>query len=179
MKELRQKIRQQRQKITRSERFIASKKLSSQILKNYLFKTPQNIALYLPFDGEIETQYLITTLKKFNHKIFIPVLFKEKLLFSRLTNSLIKNRFGIKEPKIKNIILKSKINTVFMPLVAFDKSANRLGMGGGFYDKTFSNNKRVKLYGLAFDCQFVQTLKINNWDVQLNAVITPTRIVKS
>jgi 5-formyltetrahydrofolate cyclo-ligase len=70
-----------------------------------------------------------------------------------------------------------------MPLVGFDKNKNRIGMGGGFYDRTLSFKKKQKsfssprLYGLAFDCQEVDKLDTRPWDVQLDGVITPSRVI--
>ncbi len=69
-----------------------------------------------------------------------------------------------------------------MPLVGFDQFKNRIGMGGGFYDRTLSfkkrqqNYKNPKLVGLAFDCQEVAKLNAEPWDVPLDAVVTPTTI---
>ena len=71
-----------------------------------------------------------------------------------------------------------------MPLVGFDKYKNRLGMGGGFYDKTLEfqkkrNNFKVpKLFGLAFDCQEVDKLEAEPWDIPVDGIITPTRYLR-
>ena len=68
--------------------------------------------------------------------------------------------------------------------VGFDKNKNRLGMGGGFYDKTLSfhlkrKNYRVpKLFGLAFDCQEVDLLESKPWDVPVDGIVTPTRFIR-
>ena len=76
------------------------------------------------------------------------------------------------------------MNIIFMPLVGFDKHKNRMGMGGGFYDRTlaFKKNqqkfKNPKIYGLAFDCQRLEVGKISvqDWDVPLDKIITPSKV---
>ena len=76
------------------------------------------------------------------------------------------------------------MDLILMPLVGFDKNKNRLGMGGGFYDKTLifqknrSNYSVPKLFGLAFDCQEVEQLDKMPWDISVDGIITPTRFFK-
>ena len=76
------------------------------------------------------------------------------------------------------------MNLILMPLVGFDKHKNRLGMGGGFYDKTLSfKTKQVKfnkpkLFALAFNCQEVVQLEAKPWDVPVDGIITPTRFIR-
>lgn len=177
MQNLRQQIRQKRRALSHKYRYKMAQKLSRQVVKHLCLQKQQKIALYLPFDGEIDTSYLIKQLQK-KHKLYLPILVRDKLKFARLNNLYYKNRFGIKEPKHTELINPQKLTLVFMPLVGFDKNANRLGMGGGFYDKSFAHkNKFTKLYGLAFDCQKTTKLKINAWDVPLNGVITPDNFV--
>ena len=94
-----------------------------------------------------------------------------------------KNRFGIDEPIYTPQLGAHQMDLILMPLVGFDKYKNRLGMGGGFYDKTLSfHSKRLnyrvpKLFGLAFDCQEVDHLDSKPWDVPLDGIVTPTRFL--
>ena len=90
------------------------------------------------------------------------------------------NRFGIPEPMLtkNNLCPLSQIDLIFTPLVAFDSSGNRLGMGGGFYDRTLAPIKRdqltTQLIGLAHNCQQVDALSQDSWDIPLNGIVTPT-----
>ena len=92
-----------------------------------------------------------------------------------------RNQFGIAEPELncQRIVLKSAIDIIFTPLVAFDSQGNRLGMGGGFYDRTLNgwHHQRLGPYpiGLAHDCQQVAHVPIESWDVPLPEILTPTR----
>ena len=92
------------------------------------------------------------------------------------------NKFGIAEPKpdVSAIILPGQLDIIFMPLVAFDDQGQRLGMGGGFYDRTLASlpqgcNKPL-LVGLAHQCQQVDMVPAEPWDVPLPRVLTPYKL---
>jgi 5-formyltetrahydrofolate cyclo-ligase len=184
MKTLRQSIRIQRRSISTSDREKFAKQLLSQVQKIANFKNGQKIALYLPNDGEIDTKYIQNFLKDKGFSIYLPILIDESLKFAKVGKNFIKNRFGIDEPISAKILNANQLNIIFMPLVGFDQFKNRMGMGGGFYDRTLSfknrqqNYKNPKLFGLAFDCQEVTKLNAKPWDVPLDAVITPTTIYR-
>ena len=93
------------------------------------------------------------------------------------------NRYAIFEPKLNcsQICPLPELDFLLMPLVAFDEQGNRLGMGGGYYDRTLAKHyaeKRAKpkLIGLAHDCQKVESLPIEAWDVPLQQILTPTSL---
>ncbi len=184
MKTLRQSIRIQRRSISTSDREKFAKQLLSQVQKIANFKNGQKIALYLPNDGEIDTKYIQNFLKYKGFSIYLPILIDESLKFAKVGKNFIKNRFGIDEPISAQILNANQLNIIFIPLVGFDQFKNRIGMGGGFYDRTLSfknrqkNYKNPKLFGLAFDCQEVTKLNAKPWDVPLDAVITPTTIYR-
>ena len=113
-------------------------------------------------------------------EVFLPVLHGSSLFFSRFTERsvLIPNRFGIPEPADEPLLRPSAMDVVIAPLVAFDESGNRLGMGGGFYDRSFRFLRyrrlwrRPRLVGFAFELQRVDHLDARAWDVPLDAVVT-------
>lgn len=88
---------------------------------------------------------------------------------------MIKNRFAITEPllDIRHIVPINELDIIFTPLVAFDKQGNRLGMGGGFYDRTLQNWQQQSFIpvGLAHRCQEVDELPVESWDIPLFAVL--------
>ncbi|MEO1940036.1 MAG: 5-formyltetrahydrofolate cyclo-ligase [Candidatus Thioglobus sp.] len=184
MKNLRQSLRQQRCAIKSSNREKFAKKLLHQTQKIANFQNGQKIAIYLPNDGEIDTKYIQNFLKNRGFSVYLPILVGKSLKFAKVGKNFRKNRFGIDEPIFTQILNANQLNIVFMPLVGFDKFKNRIGMGGGFYDRTLvfknrqQNYKNPKLYGLAFDCQEVAKLNINPWDIPLDAVVTPTTIYR-
>jgi 5-formyltetrahydrofolate cyclo-ligase len=176
---MRQQIRQLRRALKARYRHKMAQKLTYQVIRSISLRKKEKIALYLPFDGEIETAQLIKALQ-IKHTIYLPILVKDQLKFAKLNSNYHKNHFGIKEPNYTQLINTQKITLVFMPLVGFDEKANRLGMGGGFYDKSFANKNRfTKVYGLGFDCQKITNLKVNPWDVALKGVITPNTFISA
>ena len=92
--------------------------------------------------------------------------------------TLQRNRFGLWEP-VSGVCVSSKsLDLVITPLVAFDTNNNRIGMGGGFFDRSFAFLKhkkrwlRPKLIGLAFACQKVEKIETNPWDIRLYSIIS-------
>ena len=90
--------------------------------------------------------------------------------------SLTASTQSVKEPKNGRKLFIYQLDMVCMPLVGFDRQCHRLGMGGGFYDRSLANNKNPKLtkLGLAHDCQQVDVLANQPWDIPLDGVLTPT-----
>ena len=182
MKALRQSLRQQRRDINAADRIKFAKNLLSQVEKITNFQYGQKVALYLPNDGEINPKYIVNFLKNQKISTYLPILDDKSLNFAKIGENFRKNRFGIKEPVSTDIINADQLDILFMPLVGFDKDKNRIGMGGGFYDRTLAFKKhqqefkKPKLIGLAFDCQQVEQLEMQDWDVPLDAIITPGKI---
>ncbi|CAM3829094.1 5-formyltetrahydrofolate cyclo-ligase [Rheinheimera salexigens] len=183
---IRQQIRLTRQQLSSAEQQTAAKKLVSQITNLPQFNTSQHIALYLTNDGELDTSLLIQTLWQLHKTVYIPVLHPFTagyLVFVRYepTSPLQTNKFGIKQPLLacQNIIPVAELDLIFTPLVAFDSQGNRLGMGGGFYDRTLAQlpaDYRSRFVGLAHSCQQVSALPIASWDIPLQTIVTPDKI---
>jgi 5-formyltetrahydrofolate cyclo-ligase len=91
------------------------------------------------------------------------------------------NRYGIYEPKLEQLhtCALNKLDIIFTPLVAFDQEGNRIGMGGGYYDRMlapwFKEKRGPYPIGLAHDCQKVSKLPVEEWDVPLPEIITPSQ----
>jgi len=184
MIELRRQLRERRKSIKIPTRKRKGKKILHQCQKNGLFRSAKHIAIFTPNDGEVETENIINFLTKQDYFLYLPILSGEKLKFAKIGKYFRKNRFGINEPVCTPIVGAHKMDLILIPLVGFDKYKNRLGMGGGFYDKTLSFQKKrlkyrvPKLIGLAFDCQEVDKLDTMPWDVSVDGIMTPTRFFR-
>ena len=178
--QLRQQIRKTRANLTALQQQQAEDSITQQALALIEERNAQHIALYVSFDGEISTEKLIKILWAQDKHVYLPVLHPfnpNHLLFLRyLPDTLmLKNKFGIWEPKlnVQNVLPLDELDILFTPLVAFDKQGNRLGMGGGFYDRTLQNwqNSSFIPVGLAHQCQQVEQLPTEAWDVPLHRIL--------
>ncbi len=142
---LRRQYRAARQSLSRKEQDSAAKALVTQIDKYKLCEHGKRVAIYLSNDDELSTHLLIDYLWQIHCEVYLPVLHpfsRGHLLFLRYTHNtpMCKNKYGIDEPvlDVTGISLVSDLDIIFTPLVAFDDTGNRLGMGGGFYDRTLA-----------------------------------------
>jgi 5-formyltetrahydrofolate cyclo-ligase len=163
---------------------IAKKLQSSPWLKKRLDSSPPaniNIALYLSNDGEISPDVFCHYLWSLGVKVYLPIINGETLLFGlyNADTQWQQNQFEIDEPVDLNPLPPEQLHMVCLPLVGFDKTGGRLGMGGGFYDKTFAKKaKHTVLVGLAHDCQQVTKLPIEHWDVPLDGIVTESQQIQ-
>ena len=136
---------------------------------------------YYPINFEIDDLVLLRKFEKNKFKISLPVIKKNfQMDFYKWTFSspLKVNKYGIPEPEIKSIVYP---DILLIPLVAFDKNLNRLGYGGGYYDRLIerlSKKKKIIKIGLAFSIQKVDKVPINVYDKKLDYVVTNKYIVK-
>jgi len=139
--------------------------------------------------GEVDCTWIIREAKMRKMRVFVPVLFHRKLIFAPLEKhtKFTRNRFGVAEPAVHNSMLVSarNLDAVIVPLLGFDKDANRIGMGGGFYDRSFAFRKyRHKwqhplLIGVAYSFQQVESLPTEPWDVPLDVVVTEQKLLEN
>lgn len=182
---IRQQIRQKRQQLTKSQQQQAAQYISQQVLTDPKVQSAQTIALFLSFDGEIDTMPLIQQLWQRGKQVYLPVLHpfnRHSLLFLAYTptTQLIKNRFNIQQPAldVQQVLPLNQLDIMLIPLVAFDLIGQRLGMGGGFYDRILAGWQQKGFYpiGLAHQCQQVDKLPSATWDIPLPEIITPQKI---
>ena len=188
--QIRQQIRAQRRELSEAERRDRSQQLCLQLQQSRLFTNSQHIALYLSNDGEIDPFPLIESAWQRGKQCYLPVLGLRpgnRLWFIPYfpDTPLVNNRFGIPEPvhsRQLRLFKPQSLDLILMPLVAFDSQGNRLGMGGGFYDRTLSFLKqrhswhKPRLIGLAYEFQRQQALPQQDWDVPLDAIATEQTI---
>lgn len=188
---LRKLVRQKRQSLTEAEQFAASSQICEHLVSHPKIANASSIAIYLANDGELNTTPFIQWCWQNNKQVYLPVLHpfsKGHLLFLRysIDTKMAVNKYGISEPflDVTNVLPTHKLDVIFTPLVAFDGHGNRLGMGGGFYDRTLANwqtdegHEVLKPYpiGLAHDCQLVEQIPTEHWDVPIPEIVTPSAI---
>ena len=182
---LRRQLRQARRNLNPLQQRQAARALYRQLAQHPLFRRARSIALYLPNDGEIDPGLLLQEAWRRGKAVFIPRLARwpaSRMLFQQLKpgEALQNNRFRIAEP-VANRARQRKywsLDLILLPLVGFDEYGGRLGMGGGFYDRSLAGVLRYKtrrtplLIGLAHECQRVDRLILGALDVPLAACVT-------
>jgi len=170
-----------RQNLTQVERSTASGKICVAAINSTFFKRANRIACYLASDDEVNCQRLIECAWHMKKRVFLPVLQKtSELKFVEYfkESETRTNRYGLSEPVGGDAVNPRELDIVFAPVVAFDSKCNRIGMGGGYYDRTFAflnepqHESGPRLLGLAFNCQRVEQIDASTWDIRLFHVIT-------
>ena len=182
--ELRKSLRQRRAAIGHTERRRAAVSLTRNALRHGLLTRYQRIGIYLAHGAEISTLPLINRALMLKRACYLPMLSFGRgrmLWFNRLQagQTWVANRFGIPENTTTQQLHARQLDLLFMPLVGFDDSGNRIGMGGGFYDTALAYLRRRQVWrkpflvGVAFECQRINgELPHDPWDVPLDAVLT-------
>lgn len=176
---LRQLLRMRRRALPAATRIQAAERLAEQLLGMPLAPGSGHVAGYWAMDGEIALHAWQMRLPS-DCVYCLPVLQDDRLCFApwRPGDALVSNRFGIPEPDVaaSALIDPRAMTLVVLPLVGFDASGNRLGMGGGWYDRSFDFRRQQPappwLVGAAFAEQQADAIESAEWDVALDAVCT-------
>lgn len=198
---IRQQIRKKRASLPAFRQHLASLALVRRILSNVnAIHHADRIAFYLAQDGEIDLLPLMVHCFNQGRRCYLPVLGtpdNKKLNFAEWTprQPMSYNRYGIAEPIVnhRQRLTAAEMGLIFMPLVAFDANGNRLGMGGGYYDRSLAEccssgssatalnvntGKRPVLIATGHDIQYIRYLPHDSWDIVPDMTITPGRIIK-
>lgn len=181
---IRQAVRQRRRELAQEEQARCAHQIAHLAMAQPDVQRAKRVALFLSFDGELDTRPLIERLWQQGKAVYLPVLHPFSaghLLFLHYDahTPLVKNRLNILEPRldVRQVLPPAQLDILFAPLVAFDAQGQRLGMGGGFYDRTLRDWRTQGPYpiGLAHDCQQVEAIPTEAWDIPLPAILTPSR----
>lgn len=179
--EIREDVKDKKANLTANQISKASQEILK-YLKTYLINENTNaVHIYNSLHSlkEPETTPIIKWFKRSNPsiKIFVPTVDQN----NKNNKSTIRNIFGLNRlvfPDERVMLENDEINVFLLPLVAFDTNGNRLGHGGGFYDKLLYCYPEAKKIGLAFDLQKVDSVPTEAHDIKLDAVITETQIYR-
>ena len=155
--------------------------ITEQLVRCHEFHAARSIACYLPMHDEVDPRQVIVRAWRANKRVFCPVVTGNGEMIFRILQAdslLDRGPFGIWEPVTGATINPCDLDLVVTPLVAFDDQRHRIGMGGGYYDRCFAFLRhrrhwlRPKLFGVAFDCQKIEKIPPNPWDIRLYRVIS-------
>jgi len=182
-RQLRNELRQRRRALPAAQRIAAAERLADNLSALPFAPTEGYVAGYWAMDGEIALHAWQLKLPP-GCVYCLPVLVADRLQFApwRPGDPLVSNAYGIPEPEVEpgSLFDARQMTLVVAPLVGFDARGARLGMGGGWYDRSFAfRQERLGppwLVGAAFSSQQVESLDIADWDVGLDAVCTESDI---
>lgn len=164
-----------RQGIDQQLRLEHSAAICHSIGKRRDFKLATTVAIYAAINAEVN----LNSLFEYKKELALPIIIGDNLRFSLINKQqlpqLSANNLGILEPDKQNTIDASDIDLCLMPVVGFDQHLNRLGMGGGFYDRFFAannaNNNCIRI-GVAFTAQYLSQIPTQSWDIKMHHLVT-------
>ncbi len=161
----------QRKQLGASQVQANSEHVVKHIINSELWQDSRHIAIYFPFNGEIDLSPL---LKETTKDIYLPAIKGQSMQFHCHRPNLIlrPHRFGILQPDYVSGHESHTLDLCLMPLVGFDFNGNRLGMGGGYYDRFFANKPPTIMAGVAHSFQHISQLPTDPWDVKLQHIFT-------
>ncbi len=188
---LRNRLRHRRRQLDVRARARAAEAAARVALTLPAFRHARRIAFYLAHGGELDPLPLMVRARAMGKRCYLPVLHPcghRRLWFApwQPGEPLVDNRFGIGEPRWQRtgMLQARHLDLILLPLVAFDDHCTRLGMGGGYYDRTLAwrlrptPRGRPLLAGFAYGFQKVERLPRQPWDVPLDLVITDQGVVR-
>lgn len=175
---IRDLFRQKRQSLSDDIQTAHATSVCQHLMTHPQWALWQHLAFYWPTDGELSVLNSLHAALKTHKHCYLPCLTQEGTLqFGVYHNNtpLIQNQYNLFEPQTTLFLPPHQLDAVLVPLVAFDKQGHRLGMGKGYYDKTFafkSPDLPPLLVGVAHDCQEVKNVPVDPWDIPLDFILT-------
>ena len=185
---LRKMLRAQRAAVPAAQRIAAAQALVAQLEQVPEFMTDRRIGGYWAIDGELPLMALMGGIRARDQQYCLPVVGADRQLrFApwRAGEAIAANRYGIPEPSCApaDLLVPTELDVVLVPLLGFDRRGQRLGFGGGYYDRSFAYLRgrtdvgKPVLVGVAYALQEVAALDQQPWDVHLDYVATERELI--
>lgn len=178
---IRKQMKQLREDMTRTERFEKSIRIFEQLITVPEFKRADRIYTYVSMDNEIDTIMLIDYSLSLEKRVFVPRVSGKNMEFYEISDisELSPGYMGIYEPDINGKEPDySRTGFMCMPGLAFDKSYNRIGYGGGFYDRYLSVENKLYKAALAYEAQLLESIPAQDGDVRPDMIVTEESIYR-
>lgn len=185
--ELRQRNRARRAALDDGALEQAASALAQRVLGLSEYRQARSIAAYFAVNGEIGLDPVIEHALSQGKQVFLPNLDQQSLRFAPYFHGqkMRSNKFRLPEPDVDSgdMLAPDALELVLVPLVVFDADCNRIGMGGGFYDRSFAfrkdpSNAKPVLIGVAHELQRVERIVPQDWDVRLDMIVTEQAIYR-
>lgn len=171
-----------RSQLNREDIIDKSNKIKVKLFNLAEFKAAKTIMFFISFKNEVKTEAMIKEALKLGKRVVVPItnLKENKLELSELKDydrELIRGSYGILEPKkeYRRLVNFPEVNLVICPGLAFDKDGNRLGYGGGYYDRLLSQDLTINRVAICFDFQIIEQVVVDEYDIKMNKILSNIR----
>lgn len=173
-------LRQHKEAMIPEDRLRKSHRICCHIME--IIRSGETVMVFTSKEKEVNTKPLIMALFNRGNKVVVPIIVKEdcslRLSYLRDFSALVPSTFGVPEPIGSEIPAAAQdIDTIILPMLGFDRKGGRIGYGAGYYDRFLSKNPNLRKIGIAFACQEVDSLPVDENDISMDAVITEDGIV--
>jgi len=177
---IRQILRQRKDSMTPEDRLEKSNRICHHLLE--LIRNGETVMVYTSKEKEVNTAHLITSLLECGNPIIVPIIVKEdvslRLSYLKDLSSLVPSTFGVPEPIGSEIpATGDDVDTIILPMHGFDRTGRRIGYGAGYYDRFLAKNQKLRKIGIAFSCQELANLPVDENDIPMDYIITEEGIV--
>ncbi|HNX17534.1 MAG TPA: 5-formyltetrahydrofolate cyclo-ligase [Methanoregula sp.] len=177
---VRQVLRRKKDELDPKDRLKKSNEISIHLLK--LIRNGETVMVFTSKEKEVNTRPLITALFLRGNPVVVPIIVKEdislRLSYLRDFSALVPSTFGVPEPLGSEITADANdIDTIILPMLGFDRAGGRIGYGAGYYDRFLSKNPNLLKIGVAFACQEIDRLPVDENDIRMDYIVTEDGIV--
>jgi 5-formyltetrahydrofolate cyclo-ligase len=173
-------LRQRKEAVLPEVRLSNSRKICRHLMK--IIHKDETVMVFTSKEKEVNTRPLIMALFEKGNPVVVPIIVKEdcslRLSYLRDFSALVPSTFGVPEPIGSEIPADATaIGTIILPMLGFDRAGGRIGYGAGYYDRFLSRNPGLRKIGIAFGCQEVESLPVDENDIRMDMIITEDGIV--
>lgn len=175
-KDIRNKIKALRESYNKDELLLKSEKICNEFFR--LYSHLRVFLFYYPYGNEVNVLPLIERLYGMGKEIYLPSVRDREMVFKRFSgvNNLVEGAYGIYEPDGQELSCEGDI--ICIPGVVFDEKCNRIGYGGGFYDRYLSKHTVIRRTAVAYDFQIIENIETESFDESVKEVITESRVIR-
>ena len=173
-------LRQKKEAMLPEDRLEKSRRICRHLME--IIRDKETVMVFTSKEKEVNTRPLIMALFRNGNPVVVPIIVKEdvslRLSYLRDFSALVPSTFGVPEPIGSEIpALAEDIDTIILPMLGFDRAGGRIGYGAGYYDRFLSKNPGLRKVGIAFACQEVGSIPVDENDIRVDAVLTEDGIV--
>jgi len=177
---VRQALRRKKDEMLPEDRLEKSYRICRHLMR--LIRDGETVMVYTSKEKEVNTRPLISSLFRQGNPVVVPIIVKEdvslRLSYLRDFSALVPSTFGVPEPIGSEIpAAAGDIGTIILPMLGFDRHGGRMGYGAGYYDRFLSKNRKLRKIGIAFACQEVGNLPVDENDIPMDFIITEEGVV--